>query len=100
MTQRACGSLTNLLKIRGPGEEGAPADGEETAGEASAENPAPEEGQTEQEVESKPTGSKPTNDIQQKMSSQLGALDSLLTKAENASYSMQQQNKQMKNLLK
>lgn len=39
-------------------------------------------------------------DMQQKMSCQFDNLDSMLTKAENAQYSMAQQNKDMKRLLK
>lgn len=38
--------------------------------------------------------------IQDKMSCQFGKLDAMLNKSENAQYSMQQQNKQIKNLLK
>lgn len=39
-------------------------------------------------------------DINEKMGSQLDKLDSLITKAENAQYSMQHQTKQMKKFLK
>lgn len=39
-------------------------------------------------------------DMQQKMSCQFDKLDSMLSKAENAQYSMAQQNKDMKRLLK
>lgn len=38
--------------------------------------------------------------IQDKMTCQFGKLDAMLNKAENAQYSMQQQNKQIKTLLK
>ena len=39
-------------------------------------------------------------DLNQKMGSHLNKLDSLITKAENAQYSMQHQTKQMKKILK
>ncbi|XP_020297477.1 uncharacterized protein LOC109862006 [Pseudomyrmex gracilis] len=39
-------------------------------------------------------------DLSQKMTSHLGKLDSLITKAENAQYSMQHQSKQMRKFLK
>lgn len=39
-------------------------------------------------------------DINEKMGSHLGKLDSLITKAENAQYSMQHQTKQMRKFLK
>lgn len=38
--------------------------------------------------------------IQEKMSCQLGKIDTILNKAENAHYEMQRQSKQMKGLLK
>lgn len=54
------------------------------------------------------TANQPTNsgiqlkkiDLNQKMGSHLNKLDSLITKAENAQYSMQHQTKQMKKILK
>ncbi|XP_055705749.1 uncharacterized protein LOC129803319 [Phlebotomus papatasi] len=108
-----CGSLTNLLKIR-PGS---------AAGEASGSSEAAPEGA---DVEN---ASQETNDInsaldtldtmrdnatktdtteiretslniQKKMTAQFDALDSLLNKAENAQYSMEQQNKEMKKFLR
>lgn len=43
---------------------------------------------------------KSTMDVQQKMASQFGKLDSLLTKAENAEYAMKKQTRDMKGLMK
>lgn len=43
---------------------------------------------------------KMSSDLQQKMSGQLDKLDVLLSKTENAQYSMEHQNKQIKSFLK
>lgn len=46
------------------------------------------------------TLSKQSKDMQAKMSNQIDKLDSLLSKTENAQYSMEHQNKHIKSLLK
>lgn len=108
-SQKACGSLTNLLKIRGgaEGDELNPqVDFEGVSSSevlsADAEPSAESDGQsTTGGVASSNTPlKKQSTDIPQKMSSQIDKLDSLLTKAENAQYSMAHQNKQMKSFLK
>nr|XP_033339675.1 uncharacterized protein LOC117228101 [Megalopta genalis] len=55
--------------------------------------------QTVGNIESEPTPLKKI-DLNEKMGSHLDKLDSLITKAENAQYSMQHQTKQMKEFLK
>ncbi|XP_055326514.1 uncharacterized protein LOC129580273 [Sitodiplosis mosellana] len=93
--KKACGSLTNLLKIKGgDGAEGSDATGDE--GESNAET-------SSQSANVASDGSAPTPaqpDLQQKMSSGMDKLDALLTKTENAQYSMGHQTKQMKSFLK
>lgn len=87
--------MTNLLKIKG---------GDAT--ELSDDNPTGDEGEANAEINQSGNiaagGSAPTpaqQDMQQKMSSGLDKLDSLLTKTENAQYSMAHQSKQMKSFL-
>lgn len=97
MLQKACGSLTTLLKIRGGvDDEGATDEVHQTEGDGS--QIAAVDGATTSTnlVEAK----KASTDMQQKMSCQIDKLDSLLTKAENAQMSMAHQNKQMKSFLK
>lgn len=82
--QKACGSLSNLLKIRGGGDQ-------ETDDLNKSENEiASDEGAA---------GNSHPQDIPSKMTSQLDKLDALLTKTEDAQYSMAHQNKQMKSFL-
>lgn len=84
--QKACGSLTNLLKIKGVGEG---ADEESNEGQPNESSDAAQAG-----------GSSSGNpDMQKKMATGIDKLDSLLSKTENAQYSMAQQNKQMKSML-
>lgn len=84
------------MKIRGPGDDDT-ADLNQSTNDSN-----PNEG-SDSELDaaaSGPSGSGGgSTDMQQKMAGQLGRLDSLLTKTENAQYSMQQQNKQMKSFL-
>ncbi|GAB0087853.1 uncharacterized protein DMENIID0001_022070 [Sergentomyia squamirostris] len=111
-----CGSLTNLLKIR-PGSAGGEASGESSGESASIEgssnDDAPAESNNINEAldtldTMKDASNQPTTgelrheslNLQKKMTSQFDALDSLLNKAENAQYSMQQQNKEMKKFLR
>lgn len=103
--QRACGSLTNLLKIRGgaDGDELQPAENQAepnvaaTDAETSAVNDgeSPGDGATSSIDHLK----KSSTDLHQKMSSQVDKLDILLAKSENAQYSMDHQNKQIKSFL-
>lgn len=86
--QKVCGSLTNLLKIKG-GDGTEPSDTDE--GEVNAETSQPS---------NVAAGQPAQQDMQQKMSSGFDKLDSLLTKTENAQASMAHQNKQMKSFLK
>ncbi|XP_055694335.1 uncharacterized protein LOC129796441 [Lutzomyia longipalpis] len=108
--KNVCGSLTNLLKIR-PGsasggessdaEGGASAAGETTEGNDI--NSALDTLDTMKDNASMSTTTEIRDtslNIQQKMTAQFGALDSLLNKAENAQYSMQEQNKEMKKFLR
>lgn len=105
--QKACGSLTNLLKIRGgaDGDEPQLADGDSVSNVI----PTDDEPSLDSDAQDAADGArssqiqhlkKASTDINEKMSCQLGKLDSLLTKAEDAQYSMAQQNKQMKSFLK
>lgn len=85
------------MKIRG-GAEGENSDSEPSkADEKSIEG----NDSTEQSVSESVAGVKKHSTVmQQKMSGQLDKLDALLTKTENAQYSMESQNKQIKSLLK
>lgn len=88
--------MTNLLKIKGgDGTEGSEAAA--GSGVASAET----SGQSDNAAAGG-SGAAPApvpQNMQQKMSSGLDKLDSLLTKTENAQYSMAHQSKQMKSFL-
>lgn len=82
--QKACGSLTNLLKIRG-GDDQETDDlnksvNEMVSNEGAASNSGPK-------------------DIPSKMTSQLDKLDTILTKTDNAHAGLVHQNKQMKSFL-
>lgn len=104
--QKACGSLTNLLKIRGgaDGEDPQQVDGEgvsnivSSAAESATDN-VDDQSSIEGAATSNQQLKKSSTDMQQKMSSHIDKLDALLTKAENAQYSMAHQNKQMKSFL-
>lgn len=85
--------MTNLLKIRGGGET----DGDSISQIDGELNSDPNDSDQSAANPSKSSGG--STDIQQKMSGQLDKLDSLLTKTENAQYSMANQNKQIKSFL-
>ncbi|KYM92578.1 hypothetical protein ALC53_01034 [Atta colombica] len=111
-----CGSLGTLLKVKVNSRGGTP--------RHKPEEPNPEAGKQENQekleatvdemitvetsdVTITDTANQPANssvqkqiDLNQKMGSHLNKLDSLITKAENAQYSMQHQTKQMKKILK
>lgn len=106
LLQKACGSLTNLLKIRGGAEGDDPqlADGEGVSNiVSSAAESASDNVDDQSSVDGAATSiqhlKESSTDMQQKMSSQINKLDTLLSKAENAQYSMAHQNKQMKSYL-
>lgn len=88
--QKACGSLTNLLKIRG---------GEEQSDVAEADANAAPSAEASGNTRAAPSSSGGKTDMQQKMTGQLDKLDMLLTKTENAQYAMQHQTKQMKSFM-
>lgn len=94
--QRACGSLQNLLKIRGGADdiESNESDGDKNDDGNKLTNP--NEGNASAPIT---PAKRSSNDMEQKMSSQVDNLDSLLTKVENAHYSMSHQKKQMKSML-
>lgn len=103
--QKACGSLTNLLKIRGgaDADELQPADNEGTnvtATDAEQETGDGDQKPIEVATSSSELFKQSSIDMQQKMSNQIDKLDLLLTKSENAQYSMEHQNKQIKSFLK
>lgn len=101
--QRACGSLTNLLKIRGgaDGDELQPAENqaEPNVAATDAEPSAVNDGEYTGATSSIDHLKKSSTDLHQKMSSQVDKLDILLAKSENAQYSMEHQNKQIKSFL-
>lgn len=87
--QKVCGSLTNLLKIKG-GDGQECSETEQMSGEQATATGSGGGG----------GGSTIDNqDMQQQMSSGIDKLDSLLTKTENAQYAMAHQSKQMKSFL-
>lgn len=108
-----CGSLTNLLKIR-PGSAAGEASGGSEAGPegGNVENASQEtndinsaldtlDTMRDNAAKTDTTEIRETSlNIQKKMTAQFDALDSLLNKAENAQYSMEQQNKEMKKFLR
>lgn len=99
--KKACGSLTNLLKIKGGdgGDEGNQSDGEQQQEQATTDV---QDGTEQSPGANAVAGGSAVNkqDMQQKMGSGLDKLDSLLAKTENAQISMAHQSKQMKSFLK
>lgn len=102
-----CGSLTDLIKNKLGGSKDnmsystdpsyLPADGIGTSKSPKKDiNTALDDLDTMASVEKRALG----KDVNQQISSQVSKLDSLLDKAENAQYSMDHQNKQMKKFLK
>ncbi|XP_076289747.1 uncharacterized protein LOC143213609 [Lasioglossum baleicum] len=106
-----CGSLSTLLKVRVGSRHSTPDhkaternhnETEQISNEAEANDEELTVDLSEDKAEivkSEPTQPK-LLDLNKKMGSHLDKLDSLITKAENAQYSMQHQNKQMKKFLK
>ncbi|EAT48560.1 AAEL000455-PA [Aedes aegypti] len=100
----ACGSLTNLLKFR----PGTPSDGNSTndptnGSEPNTINAALDTLDTMQDVQNASdvtVAKSAATDLGQKMTCQLDKLDSLLNKADNATYSMKHQTDQMKKMSK
>lgn len=112
--QSACGSLTNLLKLR-PAKESADSSDDvatevvvttATATAAAGETSIDGALDTLDAMKDEAARSdvqvmrKSAVDMQQKMSCQFDALDSLLSKAETAEYAMSKQNRDMKRMLK
>ncbi|XP_055601627.1 uncharacterized protein LOC129750647 [Uranotaenia lowii] len=98
----ACGSLTNLLKFRPatPSEGGAANDPEPSSNTI---NDALDTLDTMKEVQNASEATvvkSAATDLGQKMTCQLDKLDSLLYKADNATYSMKHQTDQMKKIAK
>jgi len=112
--QTVCGSLGTLLKVKVNSRGGTPRHkSEEPNSDAKQENQEKPESDEVMTVETSDdtvadVGDQSANssvqpkqvDLNQKMGSHLDKLDSLITKAENAQYSMQHQTKQMKKFLK
>lgn len=102
----ACGSLTNLLKIRGNQKTEMPDSLQPTTSneEGDSSNSGNQSTHTDTLDSSEaiqPQSSKGNaSSMQQKMSCQFDKLDAMINKAENAQYSMSHQNKQMKGFLK
>ncbi|XP_053696425.1 uncharacterized protein LOC128743784 [Sabethes cyaneus] len=100
----ACGSLTSLLKMR-PSTPNAGTSSNEPTEEASANtiNDALDALDTMKDVETASDAKiakSAAQDMGQKMTSQLDKLDSLLSKADNATYAMKHQTDQMKKITK
>ncbi|XP_011869251.1 PREDICTED: uncharacterized protein LOC105562790 [Vollenhovia emeryi] len=108
-----CGSLGTLLKVKVHSRGGTPRHKPEEPNpdEGRQEKPEAEEVmtvETSDDAAADQPADQPANssvqpkqlDLGQKMGSHLDKLDSLITKAENAQYSMQHQTKQMKKFLK
>ncbi|XP_065352281.1 uncharacterized protein LOC135947375 isoform X2 [Cloeon dipterum] len=95
--KNVCGSIKNLFKLRGDGQEGN-SDGEATDGEASAAEP---HRQVASATNSPAVATKSSaQGISSQLTSQNDILDRLLSKAENAEVSLNSQNKQIKSLLR
>ncbi|XP_031828524.1 uncharacterized protein LOC116425230 [Nomia melanderi] len=108
-----CGSLGTLLKVRVGSKNNTPdhksternhneteqINNETEANDEQLMVDLPDDKKTEENIKSDSTTPKKI-DINEKMGSHLNKLDSLITKAENAQYSMQHQTKQMKKFLK
>lgn len=113
--QTVCGSLGTLLKVRVNSRGGTPRHKPEEPNpdakkQENQEKPESDEVMTVETLDdtvadvgdqSANSGVHPKQiDLNKKMGSHLDKLDSLITKAENAQYSMQHQTKQMKKFLK
>ncbi|XP_058821397.1 uncharacterized protein LOC131683430 [Topomyia yanbarensis] len=100
----ACGSLTSLLKMRPSTPSGGNSTGEADTGTSSNTiNEALDTLDTMKEVQSASDASvakSAASDLSQKMTSQLGKLDTLICKADNATYSMKHQTDQMRKMAK
>lgn len=105
--QTVCGSFTSLLKYR----SGSPAPSEERRSSASNDNEGPSTSintaldtlDKMQDIEQQSDAQFAKNeaiDISQKVTKNLGALDRLFARAESAEISLNNQNKQMKSLLR
>ena len=111
-----CGSLGTLLKVRAKSHPGTPEhkahkskelnNPEEKGGEEKKEKiETMEQSENPEDAENREDDLKPSSvsqkkiDLNQKVGSHIDKLDSLITKAENAQYSMQHQTKQMKKFL-
>lgn len=95
-----------MLKIRGgaDADESQPADSEGASNVANTDTKPSVDSDDQNCIDGATSSNeqlkKVSTDMQQKMSGQIDKLDLLLTKAENAQYSMANQNKQMKSYLK
>ncbi|XP_062565144.1 uncharacterized protein LOC134227571 [Armigeres subalbatus] len=100
----ACGSLTNLLKFRpGTPSEGNSANDSTNGADSNDINSALDALDTMKDVENASdakVAKTAAMDLGQKMTCQLDKLDSLLNKADNATYSMKHQTDQMKKIAK
>lgn len=93
--------MTNLLKIKGADGASETEDGNQSESEQQNNAADCESGQSSGAAAAGAGGPGVNKqDMQQKMSSGLDKLDSLLAKTENAQQSMAHQNKQMKSFLK
>lgn len=107
-----CGSLGSLLKVTGYSRNATPEHQPQSSAIDNESNDKTEENDETLTIETADTENSMENnieknynsskkiDINEKMGSHLDKLDSLITKAENAQYSMQHQTKQMKKILK
>lgn len=106
--QSACGSLTNLLKLRPTKESMDDVATEVVVTTTAAAGSASIDGalDTLDAMKDEATRSdvqvvrKSAADMQHKMSCQFDALDSMLSKAESAEYAMNKQNRDMKRMMK
>lgn len=102
--QTVCGSLTNLLKIKVGGNSNSSSnlsgnnDDEIPKSDLNI-NTAIDDLNKMTVAENKSTPAKKVT-LEDQMTSQMDKLDSLIYKADNAQYSMSEQNKQMKKFLK
>ncbi|XP_059486890.1 uncharacterized protein LOC132203258 isoform X2 [Neocloeon triangulifer] len=95
-----CGSIKNLFKLRGEGQDGQ-SDGETTEGEENATVSKTPERAAVSVTNSPMAGTRSkAQGISTQLSSQNDALDRMLSKAENAELSLSSQNKQIKSLLR
>ena len=106
--QKACGSLTNLLKFRAGGNENVTQSNPNISNDLNSEdvkiqgksiNDALDNLESMKEMENASDVKvikQSAVDVGQKVTSHLDKLDSLINKAENAQYSMAHQTKQMK----